>query len=366
MMKKKTPLLAIAALVVIGLAWLTVSHEKSSTTIAQSDTLLAVGLKEKLNDLTRIELSRGEQKVTLQQSDNGWNIKEKYNYPADIGKVRNLTVSLASSTLKEKKTKQKERYEKLGLDEESATRVVLYTDDEAPISDVYIGNQMSQLDGTYIYREGEDQTWLVSGKFAADIKAEDWLNTELFSIERKRVRNITIDHPKEKTVKSARESKDQTDYTLSDVPSGRKVSSQYSINNLASALENVELEGVIPAKDFSFDKDKTINTTVQSFDGLEAFIQLMEKDGKKWAVFDLAFKESLVESEKEEKKGEKSEEKENMTPIPPGSETRQEIERITPKLSGWVFALPDYKYGLLTKKMDDLTEEEKQEKDKDE
>ena len=76
----------------------------------------------------------------------------------------------------------------------------------------------------------------------------------------------------------------------------------------------------------------------------------MEKDSRKWATFDLAFKEALVEPEKEEKKGEESKKKENMTLIPPGSGTRQEIERITPKLSGWVFALPEYKYSLLSKK----------------
>ena len=362
-MKKNPPLLAIASLVIIGLAWLIVSYEKSSTTIAQSDALLAEGLKEKLNDLTRIELSRGEQKVTLQQDNKEWRIKEKYNYPADIGKVRNLTVSLASSTLKEKKTKQKERYEKLGLDEKSTARVALFTDSESPISDFYIGNQMSQLDGTYIRREGDDQTWLTSGKFAAEVKAENWLNTELFSIERKRVRSITIDHPKGKTFKSTRNSKDQTDYTLSNIPSGHKITSQYSVNNLASSLENLELGDVIPTKDFSFDKDKTTKTTVQTFDGLEATIRLMEKDGKKWAAFDLDFKEALVEPEKEKKNGEDSEKKENMTSIPPGSETRQEIKRIAPRLSGWVFALPEYKYSLLSKKIDDLTEEEKQEKE---
>lgn len=349
----KSKIIVGITLLAVGLAWYVVRND-TATMAQKRDTLLASGLKEQLYDIKRIEISHKNQNVTLHQDGNLWVIKQKKNYPANIEMIRKIVVSLSSSALIEKKTKLKNHYFKLGLDDPSAIRMILFADsNEKHIADIYIGNYTDTLDGTYIRRAEESQTWLTSGDLTIESKPSRWLDREFLSIERSRIRNFVIVHPQGETVKITRNTKFQTDYILENNPSGKKIVSQYNVNTLPSVLENLQLKNVIPSEDFIFKKDKTIVATLQTFDGLEIVARLTEKNSEKWAEFAVNFKKELVESvEKQENSSDESDE----LSIPQNTVIQMETAHMTSMLSGWVFALPDYKYDLLSTTMNDLTE----------
>ncbi len=92
MNQKKLIGLTVAAVVLVGVAYLSNSSRKVK---APSLVGQPVVKKFELSDVAKIEIgSEGKAKLTLTGSDNGWVISSLFNYPADIVKIREHLMTL--------------------------------------------------------------------------------------------------------------------------------------------------------------------------------------------------------------------------------------------------------------------------------
>ena len=353
-MKKHILILSIITIIAV-LGALAILHGRGEFGSAdKADQNFALEISENANDITKITLSQDDKEITLIKDEDLWSVQGREGWPADLENIRDLIGTLASSTVIEPKTTNPDLYERLGLDNSAATQVQLFNGD-AVLANLFLGDRMHELDGTYARKDDEDQTYLISGSYSMGFSVDDWLDNDLFTIEQNRVRSVSINHDEVENVKIEKESKDQSDFVLRDIPKGQELSSQFEVNNIAGALRDLKLDDVKKASDFSTEANQKVQTVFQTFDGLELTINLKEHDGDLWAGFEYAFREELYEAD--EKEATEEEQPENMTPVPVGFETKQEIEKLKNITDGWVFKLPSYKAGLLSKKMADLTQE---------
>ena len=114
-------IITVIAIGAILFTWLVTYLDKSST--SSKDKLLYPTLVDEVNDLSKISISSNNKNVNLERSDGGWTIKEKYNFPADKSKIRQLVTNISNSKLRERKTKNPDNYEKLGLDDTQSTKI---------------------------------------------------------------------------------------------------------------------------------------------------------------------------------------------------------------------------------------------------
>ena len=105
-------LIALAVVVALAIAISVSEHPPAS-----GSAMLVPQLKAKLNDVDRLSVrSAGNHAgATIERSKNGWTVTERHAYPADIGKLRKLLITVADAKLLEEKTSQPDFYSKLGV-----------------------------------------------------------------------------------------------------------------------------------------------------------------------------------------------------------------------------------------------------------
>lgn len=328
------------AIIAILFTWLVTYLDKSST--SSKDKLLYPKLVDEVNDLTKISISSNNKKVNLERSDKRWIIKEKHDFSADKSKIRKLVSDISNSKLKERKTKNPDNYEKLGLDDNQSTKISIYNNSEdKPLVNLIVGNEMRQLGGSYVKKESEKQTWLISNKIEAKTEPKDWISSNLFSINKDRIKTISITHNKNQHNSKATRS-DDNKFNLSGIAKDKKTD-EYLINNMIFKFENFEIDDIKESKNVKFRKSKIIKNTSQTKDGLEINLYLTEVKDKKWAKIEFVYDKKLIEKENKDMSSAFE------------TKTKSEANLLNKKVSGFVFEISDYDYTTLTKKRNELT-----------
>ena len=103
------------------------------------------------------------------------------------------------------------------------------------------------------------------------------------------------------------------------------------VDNMGDGLDKLELEDVRAAGKIGF-KDKTIKTTIRTFDGLLVTVESFEDKNKFWGRFNAAAALGAAASVKKE---------------------AARINEITKK---WVYELPAHKFRYLSRRQDDVLE----------
>jgi hypothetical protein len=168
------------AIIVLGAVLLAILafyiNSRSFGTLGVNEKFLPT-LEQNVKDLTYIHLITGTEVTHLDKQGNNWVVREASNAPANIANIRFFIRALAESTLLEAKTKDPERYSKLGLDDKQALRVQLYTkDNKEPLVDFYLGNLMPKQEATYGRIQGNPESWLISGIIHPVSNPEKWID----------------------------------------------------------------------------------------------------------------------------------------------------------------------------------------------
>jgi len=379
MTSKSLTILGSIAVILIGAALLMSQPEKSG----QSDEGkgLFPELMSKINDVAELVVKSPNGTITIGRKGDSWTVKEKHDYPANMGKIREAVVGLGELKIIEAKTKKPEFYEKLGLEDveaegSSSTRVILKDATGTTMADVIVGKQQPSKgslgqDEVYVRKPGDLQTWLVMGKFSVEKIPSQWLEKDFLEVEPKRVRHVTIKHPDNTKLILKKENPDDQDFTVVNLPKGKEVQSKFAVNNIASTVTSLGLEDVKPASEISFEDTGVVMATFETFDGLEGTVQLLRKDEKNYVKVSAAFNPDLVwkpkpeensESEKqadeENADGKDTEKKEADTPKPPKikpeADVKAEIEALNKKVADWVYVIPKFRADTILKKPEDL------------
>lgn len=281
-----------------------------------------------VNDVSmlRVTSEGGSGVVTLERREGGWVVQESHEYPADWGVLRPLLADLSQAEVVEEKTSNPEYYDRLGVEDPTAegadSKLVEFPGRDV-VPAVIVGNSAQGREGQYLRRQGEARSVLVDREIRLPLDRSGWLDRDIVDIPEDDVVAVTIRHGDGEVIEIQRSSTEVTDFTLNDIPEGRKTRSAWTINQMASALSALQLDGVAPVDEVSW--AGAIALEVSTEDGLQVKAQLAEDEEHRWIRLE--------------------------------ANGAQSAEAINERVEGWAYQIPLYKYDAVNKRMEDLLAE---------
>ena len=386
-MKPKTLIMltGITLVVMVGAAFF--GQERQDTPV-HSKELVFPDLMNRINEIHEMTIETNGATVTLVQTHNTWNVKEKGGYAADLAKIKPVLIGMAELRFREPKTKNPDLYEKLGLRDinaegSAATLITLTAKDASAVASLLLGNQRPakgapSVSEMYIRKPDDSQTWLVTGKLPIEKVSGEWLDKELLHIVSKRVHQVRVTHPGGEKLIVSKDSPDALDFQVRDLPKGSKVSSQFNVNNVATSLAQLQMEDVKQSEGLDFSSKNGVQAVLETFDGLRITVETMGKDDVVLSKIEAVFDPALVYKEPEQESSENTEavneepqgsseadsEEESKKPVAKESilkteeEVQQEVATLNATFKNWVFDLPKFRVDNFSKKKNDFIAKE--------
>ncbi|MEM9384424.1 MAG: DUF4340 domain-containing protein [Pseudomonadota bacterium] len=359
---------AIAAAALAG-ALLLKGHDDAGaggSGASRLDGPLLPALKPAVNNIDSIRLNAGDQEITLDRGETGWSIRERDGYAAQVGRVRELLLTLAEATVLEEKTSDPENYAALGL--ASPTTVTITSDAFDEAQEVSIGNGARRGSATYVRRGNEAPTWLVSGSISAQADTLSWIDPIILDVPGERIQSATITHADGEVVRIEKASPQEIGYDVLDVPEGKELRYDAIANPIGSTLATLRLEEVSSAAEGSPLDDSELLTNVRyaTFDGLILEVQTYDGGDAQWLTLAASVDEEQAQrfapSSSASETDASSLAEENAAPSEGDefatlAQVEAEADELNARLGPWVYSVGRYKIEQLTRRMDDLVQD---------
>ena len=378
-------LVVLGLLVIAGAIWLSLQRSlPRDTTIARH---VLPTLSGALNDISEVRIVKAGDRpaVTLKRAASGWQLAERDGYPADTSKVRKLLIDLSQLETVEEKTSNSKLYPQLGVEDvkdPKATGVrVELSGLKQPLG--LIVGKTSGMRSTFVRVPGQAQSYLASPQLSVDGDPANWLDRTLLDIAAARVQQAQVRTSSGAPYTVKRDTREQTDFTVPDLPKGRALTSPTAANSASSALAGLTFDDVRAlAAGEDWTKD-TAQTEFRLFDGTVVTIQGRSVDDKHWirigSSFDEALQQRFAASAASATKGSALTSPAGTATAPastppkpavPGAaapaapapvaaaksaaEIRAESDALAKRTGGWVYAIPGYKYDTIFRPLDQL------------
>lgn len=267
---------SVTAVLVVAAA-VSVANRPAATFIPTDRPFVFAGLDEKLNDVSSIQIQNATRRYTVERVGDGWGIGELKGYPAQFEKVKTVLVQLAELRYLEPKTSDPERFERLNLRDVSvkgARSVKLSIKDKAgeTLAEGLIGKENAELFGTdrggmYMRIGGKKESWLIEGLVKLGDGPADWVSKKIIDVKSGAMRELVIDSPKGGTVRVSRKAVTDKNFTLADIPAGKRQRGEWETNQMPKAFEALELIDLKRADEVDFGEG-TYKGRWYTFDGL--------------------------------------------------------------------------------------------------
>lgn len=188
----------LVALVVIALLALGGASYLAGRRNGSADThgaLLFPTLAAQLNSVTQVTVLKGSSTPTVSVHRQGeqWTVTERGNYPADVGKLRRLLLSLTDAKIIEEKTSNPASYPVIGVEDplkpEAASVQVTLTSADGKHA-VIVGK--SSPEGSYVRRAGEEKSYSVAPAISVDAEPRFWLDTKLLDLKTADIQKVDV------------------------------------------------------------------------------------------------------------------------------------------------------------------------------
>ncbi len=342
-MTSKTVQILAATIVGLILLLLVTRSNDDSDAIVSGGRLLP-DFKAVANDVTVVTISRSDESENLQirRDADGWVVTERDDYPADIGKIRQLIIALADAEIVEEKTANPENYDRLGVADPdtggSGTEVVVSGDGFS--HSVILGDTAQ---GNFRYaRVTDNQTsYLIDQNPDLPTAVGDWLTADLIDLAAARVRRVRISHADGETIVIEKSEEAQTDFTVLDIPDGRELSYAAVANSIGGALTSLTLEDARAATGDT----RTTTVVFETWDGLTVSAGIVAEGDDAWVTF--SADAAPVVSDKASEETVDASASAKPSPI-------EEADEINTRLSGWQYQIAVYKRDMLVRRWDDI------------
>jgi hypothetical protein len=217
--------------------------------------------------------------------------------------VKTVLVQLAQLRFFEPKTSDPARYDRLAVqgaamkgaetpdgDKDLKPRDVVVRDAKGTVlAEGHIGKRNASLfgsdrGGTYLRVGNDKQSWLAEGIVSLGDGPADWISKKIIDLKAADVQKLVITSPKGGGLVIHRAKKTDKDFTLDDIPPGKKQRGQWETDQMPTALEGLELVDVRRAEEVKF-PDGAYKGAFTTFDGLVVNTEAGEVNRKYWARF---------------------------------------------------------------------------------
>jgi hypothetical protein len=384
--------LAIAT-VTLFILMIVVDRTDKTDTVSGGEYLIP-GLKDRINDITAVVLtgSGDTESVNITRDGDGWQVRDKDGFAADVGKLREVLLALADARKLEAKTANPERFAQLGVAGPDAGNGVLLEISGNNLRHAVIVGNAAQSKNRYVRIADDNQSWLIDRNPDLPANASGWLAPDLLDIETARIRSVSIRHEDGETILLDKTSAEDTSYTVADIPAGRELSYATVANGIAGVLADLKLDDVRRDDDDEHANLKlgdgrrvnagelTVTSVFTTFDGLEISVRRYQDGDDAWFALSANFvppaaavtadadstpdeavaddvaidgeapgaiqestPETTLESARESSDAEE-----------PGDSAEEEAATINTRHAGWQYKVADYKANLLARRWDDI------------
>jgi hypothetical protein len=295
--------------------------------------------------IATITLKKAGQSLTLERKGEAWSLKDRGGYPVQGERVRALLVRLADAQFVDRKTRNPERFAVLELEDPAAkdakSRLLTIADEKArPLAELVVGKRSVEQfgagkGGTYIRRPNETDTWVVNTEIDVNPAVNQWVDTAIFEAEIAKVKRVEVAipgaSPSVVVEREAGKTANKDAYSLVGMPAGKKLKTDYTLEDLVNAFARVELEDVRKPVTPSADATAPVTATYETETGTKITMRVRSEGDARWAV---------VEASGE-------------------GDGKAAADKINGVAKGWEFRLPGWKYDQIFKKHADLIDDVK-------
>jgi len=315
-------LLGVLAILLVS-SYFILQNKSVSTTMGTQ--MLVPELKNLINEVDGIVISKNEKTITLNKQDGIWRIAEVDNFMADTNKIATLLLDLRKFSLKDKKTSNVDNYNKLSLAEsgEHAASRILLKNATNQFADISIGKQAQRSQGTYVRKNAESQTWLSDGVLNLKLDSSYWIVNTILDIDGSMVKSVTFKPADSASFNINKLTPNDQGFVLGNIPADMQLKSATDLNSLANGLQKFSIESAAAKTDMS--EDILITSVIyQLFSGMTYQLDLFKQDENRLLRLSL--------------------------------ENVDNNSKFVQQLESWVFTIPGYKFDALNKKLEDFIE----------
>jgi hypothetical protein len=351
MNKRFLGLLLMAAIFIsLGAVWAVYHNQRDEGSLSEGDLVLP-GLQEQLADVSQVQITTAGATApyTLQHTDAGWVVVERYNYPANFNKIRTLLDQISNAKFYEPKTSTPANYVVLGVADitdknNPGVLVDVFAKNKPEPYRLLIGKLATTWDGSYARIPGQAQSWLLDRQVPADSNITAWLNNSVLAIEPVRIYKVTYSTPKGENLIVAKNDRNTKRFTVENLPAGKAVRYDTVADGVARDFENIVLRDVQPATQLPFNPTDQHTVKLETYDGLIVDIQLQKTDGRYYLALQTHYDPELVN-------------KTGATDAQLVSQVTGEAEAVQKRATGWLYEVNEHVYVDLTKTMKDVLPE---------
>jgi hypothetical protein len=242
-------------------------------------------------DIAAIQIAEPKSTLTIERKDDGWVLRERDGFPADVAKVREFVIKMIELKIGQSAPLGEKDRARLNLDG-SGTQVTFAAQDGKPLAKLVVGKKYfkrevenpdkSPADGRFVALPGEpDTAYIVSEPLAqASARSADWIDRSSFQVEK--VKTLEVRMADGSGWKIERGG-DNADWKLAGAKPGEKLDIGRA-NSASYSLSLLELADVAAkdVKDTGLDKPTLINAT--TLDGLSYEIRIGRAEGDDYYV----------------------------------------------------------------------------------
>jgi hypothetical protein len=336
---KRELYLTLLAMVTLGVVLLLPRQIETPDAPEYAPDYLTPGLKQQLNAIDEIRIRQSERTLTLRETQPGqWQIPELYSYPASRAAIRELLLFLAQSEIRETKTADPDKLARLKLDENQARHVYIKQDGET-LYHLVLGSLSDMPVGTYVRMGKQVQTYLASGQLTFTTDPMEWVDNEILSLNRQRVRRVSIAFDGKKPYRFTRNTP-QERMQLEPMEDGYQRANPNKPFDASSYFERMRFTDILTDEHIITEGNNQV--TVETFDGLVLTFRFYPLDLSLWAQLS-AEADNTRRTDRFSAK--------------PFKEIQAEADALNTRHTGWLYRLGEYQLNRFRKSYYDLVEE---------
>jgi hypothetical protein len=328
MTARRVVILLIAGVIVIaGALWLASQRHLEKATLAGD--LVLPGLEKSLNAVTEIHLTKGDgTRTTLKKGATDWVVAER-DYPADSGRVRKLLLDLGALNVIEEKTRNRELYPQLGVEDAdspkaSSTLVEVIT--AAKTFALIVGKPAQGKTG-FVRVAHAEPSLLAQPLISVDADPRRWIDRNVVDIGEQRVKEASVEPAAGPAYTATRDAAQQSDFKVTPLPKGRELSSSSAASEVGSTFVALQADDVRRAPAAASGAAKLDHAIFRTFNGLELDVT------------------GLVEGEHHFI---------TLLARSTAKDAQAEADALNKRVQGWQLEVPAYKYQAMFRPLEDL------------
>jgi len=354
MTNKKLLIMAVVALVMIVVNVVLYVGWSSRGGDFKRGTLLIQGLAP--DNIAKITISGDKETLNLVRKDNRFVVKERQNYPAEMGEVNKLLLKCLKVRCDAKITESADNHDELGVGKDKPeTGTVTFLDEkDKELIGIVVGKHASRGGGSYVRRSGQDVVYASEESVFLSAQPSNYMDTKLLEVKKDDVAEAII-KSKDKACTVTRDKDGKI--VLNDVPKGKRPK-ESDVESVFDALSSLTLDDVAADASVAADPDTTFTCKLKEDKHIVYVVQLAKRDDKHYIKVS-----AIGPTEDEVRKSEAIARDGRLDGTPEGKKAAAILtgDNVTgtfnKRHSNWVYEISSWSAGKMRKGIEDLIED---------